>query len=148
MEPSSTFRQEIQNQRKNFRQAQESITYAHMLISKEKNIGPGQCARLAQSLRRVEEPLRHFHEMLDTPDLLPPSVQAHRHPLLFILDSACILAQEVIFNLSSLYQNSHGNPDYEIYLYRKDILHQLENLDQKRDAIEHGIECLLFQCPH
>jgi hypothetical protein len=140
-------RQEIQKQQKNFRRAaQEALPYAQMLLSKEVHIGAGQCARLTQSIQQIEESLHHFYRLLEPPDSLPPSIQVHRHPLLLILDSTCALLQEVLLNLMSLYQTPWNSPSYGSALCRNKILRQLEKLNLKRDAIDHSIECLLFQC--
>ncbi|HEY1348932.1 MAG TPA: hypothetical protein VGF67_04830 [Ktedonobacteraceae bacterium] len=147
MQSQLALRQEIQKQQKNFRRVtRETLPYAYMLLSKEIDIGAGQCARLTQAFGQIEESLRHFSGLFDPPDSLPPSVQVHRHPLLLILESTSALLHEVQLNLTSLHQTPGSSPGSRIALRRNEILRQLEKLNLKRDAIDHSIERLLFEC--
>lgn len=145
MVPLDAFRQKVQDHQRDLSQVQDSVSYARKIISKEKDIGPGQCARIVNSIRSVEEPLREFYLLLDTPELLPLPARPFRHPLLIILDNASELLRDVIHNISSLYLVYRTASDQEADMYRQQILEQLEALDQKKEDIVRNSTRLLLK---
>ncbi len=145
MVPSDTFRKQVLNHRRDLWQVQESVEYAQEIISKEQDIGPGQCIRIVNSIRSVENPLREFYELLDSPELLPLSASSHRHPLLIILDNATKLLHDLIDNISTLHEVYKNSSYQEANLSRQQILDQLEAFVQRKNDIVDNIDCLLLK---
>lgn len=142
---SSVFRKEIQRYQRDLNQIKDSVTYAHTLIDKELDIGPGQCARIVKSMRLAEEPLHKFSELLDTPELLPLPARSIRHPLLIILDNTRSLLGNLIYNISSLHDVYRKCSYNEASKYREHILYQLNVFEQEREAIMQSMDHLLIK---
>ena len=145
VKPFDDFRQRVRNHQENIETAQSSMEYAYMLIRKEKHIGPGQCARITKSIDIAGEPIREFCELMSTPELLPQPVRPLRHSLLIILQNAKELISDLISSISSYYIICRTYSDYEISVYREEILGQLEALVQSKDNIAHHIDVLLLK---
>lgn len=145
MVPPDAFRKQILSHQRDLRQVQDSVAYAHKIISKEKDIGPGQCTRIVKSIRSVENPLREFYELLDTPELLPLAARSHRHPLLIILENATRLLHDLIDNISVLHEVYRTSSYQEANFSRKQILEQLEAFVQRKDDIVNNIDYLLLK---
>lgn len=71
-------------------QEQETTHEIALIIGKERDIGPGQCARLVNWLRAAQEPVQTLLSWWNTPEHLPlPVREAHsRHALLVLLEHA------------------------------------------------------------
>lgn len=145
MDLPDAFRKQVQGHQKDFRQIQDSVLYARKIISTEKDIGPGQCSRIVNTMRSVEEPLREFYELLDTPELLPLPARSLRHSLLIILDNANKLLHELMYNISSLHVIYRTSSYQEANLHRQQILDQLETLIRRKDDIVQDIDRLLLK---
>lgn len=145
MAPPDAFRKQILNHRRDLWQIQDSVKYAQEIISKEQDIGPGQCTRIANSIRSVENPLREFYELLDTPERLPLAARPHRHPLLIILDNATGLLHDLINNISTLHEVYSASSYQEAHSSRQQILDQLDAFVQRKDDIVDNIDFLLLK---
>jgi hypothetical protein len=145
VESSVAFRREIQNCQRDLQQVKDSVSGARYLIKKERDIGPGQCARIVKSIRSAEEPLRKFSELLDTPELLPLPARSVRHPLLIILDNAKSLLHNLIYDIDALHTISSNSSYQEANMYREHILYQLKAFEQKREAIVQDMDRLLIK---
>lgn len=138
------FRKEVQRHQKDLRQAQDAVLYAQQIISKEKDIGPGQCLRLVNSMRLLEEPLHECYELLARSELLPLSVKSRRHPLLLLLGSANQLLQDLILSIDTLHVTCKTAPRYQANMHRQYILEQLNALAQSGQDVAENIDCLLL----
>ena len=145
MVPPDAFRRQVLNHRRDLWQAQDSVEYAQEIISKERDIGPGQCTRIVNSIRSVENPLREFYKLLDTPEMLPLAARSHRHPLLIILDNATRLLHDLIDNISILHEVYRNSSCQEANFSRQQILDQLDAFAQRKDDIVHNIDFLLLK---
>jgi hypothetical protein len=138
------FRKQVQYHQKNLRQTQDTVLYAQHIISKEKDIGPGQCLRLVNSMKLIEEPLHKCYELLDKSELLPLPIKSRRHPLLIVLGYTNQLVQDLILSIGSLHIICKTVPQQQANLHRQYILEQLDALTQsKRDVVD-NIDCLLL----
>ncbi|HLG66136.1 MAG TPA: hypothetical protein VKY19_29735 [Ktedonosporobacter sp.] len=145
MVPPDAFRRQVLNHRKDLWQIQDSVEYAQEIISKEQDIGPGQCTRLVNSIRSAENPLREFYALLDTPEQLPLAARSHRHPLLIILDNATGLLHDLINSISTLHEVYRTSSYQEADFSRQQILDQLDAFIQRKDDIVDNIDSLLLQ---
>lgn len=145
MVPPDAFRRQILKHQRELRQIQDSVEYAQEIISKEQDIGPGQCTRIVNSIRSVENPLREFYELLDTPELLPLAASSYRHPLLIILDNATRLLHDLINNISTLHEVYKTSSYQEATFSRQQILDQLDTFVQRKDDIVDNIDFLLLK---
>lgn len=69
-------------------QGQETTYEIALIIGKERDIGPGQCARLVNWLRAAQEPVQTLLSWWSAPKHLPLPVRATRHALLVLLEHA------------------------------------------------------------
>lgn len=131
------FRRQVQCYQRDLRQSQDTVLYAQQIISKEKDIGPGQCLRLVKSMKLLEEPLYKCYELLARSELLPLSVKSRRHPLLLVLGYTKRLLQDLIFRIDSLPTTCKTTSRHQASLQREYILEQLETLAQcERDVVD------------
>ncbi len=144
MESFDAFRKQVQRHQKDLETAQSSVLYAQKLISKELDIGPGQCTRIVNSIRSAEEPLRDFYALLETPEMLPLPTRSIRHPLLIILNNTRNLLQDLICDISSLSVTYRTSSQQEAYFYQQSILRRLDNFSQKKEDIVQDIDRLLL----
>lgn len=138
------FRKQVQYHQRDLRQAQNTVLYAQHIISKEKGIGPGQCLRLVNSMRLIEEPLHKCYELLTGSELLPLPVKSRRHPLLIILGYTNQLLQDLISSIGSLHIVYKTASQHQANLHRQYILEQLNALAQSESDVVDTIDCLLL----
>ncbi|QBD82939.1 hypothetical protein EPA93_46055 [Ktedonosporobacter rubrisoli] len=142
---SAAFRKQIRNYQNDLQQMKDLVSHAHALIEKERDIGPGQCARIVRSMRVAEEPLYKFSELLDTPELLPLPARSIRHPLLITLDYTKSLLHDLLYDIASLHHAYRNCSYYEACKHREHILYQLSAFEQKREDIVQSMDRLLFK---
>lgn len=145
MVPPDAFRSLALKHQSDLRRIQDSVKYAQEIIRKERDIGPGQCTRIVNSIRSAENPLREFYELLDTPERLPLAARPHRHPLLIILDNATRLLHDLIDNISTLHEVYRISSYQEANFSRQQILDQLDAFVQRKDDIVNNIDVLLLK---
>jgi hypothetical protein len=138
------FRKRVQHHQQDLRQVHDTVLYAQKIISKEKDIGSGQCSRIVKSMRSVEEPLRECYELLSTVESLPLPVKSQRHPLLIILSHTSRLLQDLIHSISTLHIICKTSPYQEANMHRQYILEQLDDLVQSKNDVVETIDRLLL----
>lgn len=144
MDTFDDFRKQVLYHKKGLEQAQDTVCYAQKIISKEKEIGLGQCSRIVKSMESVEEPLRECYELLADFEKLPLTIKSHRHRLLLILGYTTQLVQKLIPDIHSLHETYKTASQYEARAHREYILKQLDDLLQNKQEIETNIEILLL----
>lgn len=140
---SAIFCQQIQKYQRDLHQVKSSVLYTYTTISKERDIGQGQCVRIVNALCLAEEPLCKLSELLDTSESLPLFAQSTRHSLLIVLDATKNLLHSLLDNIGSLHHIYSKCSAYEASKYREQILYQMKAFEQKREAIIQDMDRLL-----
>ena len=145
IKPFDEFRQQVRGHQKDIEVSQGSMLHVYHLISKEKHIGPGQCARIVKSIDIIGEPIRECCELMNTPESLPHPVRPLRHHLMITLQQADGLISSLTSNINNLHIICKDSSNQEVDSYRQGILEQLMSLVQSKDDIVRDIDILLLE---
>jgi len=116
-------------------QGQATLAESAQTIGKERDIGPGQCARLASRLRAAQEPVQTLLSWWSMPEHLPLPVRATRHALLVLLHHATKMGADLNDEISQLSDYYRTCSKQQAHGQRQDLLRRLDELTHCRQQI-------------